>query len=150
MIGAARPLTSVQRDAVLAALDCLPDSTTICHGDYHPGNILLSVHGPRVIDWIGATHGHPLADVARAALVLRYATVPAYYGRHAQQRFTFVRQAMHVLYLWRYRSLTPFRPQQLRAWMLPIAAARLCERLPEDEISRLIKLVHRLMRLNTR
>jgi aminoglycoside phosphotransferase (APT) family kinase protein len=48
-------LPEAVRQAALAKLDSLPEDDKLCHGDFHPGNILLTVHGPVIIDWIDAT-----------------------------------------------------------------------------------------------
>ena len=39
---------------LLAWLDTLPDGQRFCHGDYHPGNVILTKAGPIVIDWMTA------------------------------------------------------------------------------------------------
>lgn len=143
-IVAASPLGPDLRDAAIRALEGLPDRTIICHGDYHPGNVLMSSRGPVVIDWIGAAQGHPLADVARASLLLRYATFPAYYGPQARRRFNGVRRWFHAIYLWCYGLQYPFTPAELDAWMLPVAAARLSEQVTQEEVDRLVKVVRRL------
>jgi len=49
--------------AVLHHLAQLPIANTVCHGDFHPDNIMLTPTGPIVIDWIDATQGHPAADI---------------------------------------------------------------------------------------
>ncbi len=51
----------------LAVLEGLPDGDRLCHGDFHPGNILMAGATPVVIDWTGAMRGDPTADVARLA-----------------------------------------------------------------------------------
>jgi Ser/Thr protein kinase RdoA (MazF antagonist) len=43
-------LNPVLREKALAALDILPDGENVCHGDFHPGNVLLTEAGPIVID----------------------------------------------------------------------------------------------------
>src|SRR4030065_570068 len=55
----------------LAELESMPDGDRLCHGDFHPGNILLSRPEPIVIDWIDASIGSPLADVARSSILAR-------------------------------------------------------------------------------
>jgi aminoglycoside phosphotransferase (APT) family kinase protein len=76
LIQQASALPAVWTAAALAALDRLPDGTCLCHGDYHPDNVLLSPHGPIIIDWSDATAGNPLADVARTALIVRMGAPP--------------------------------------------------------------------------
>lgn len=135
-------LTEAQRRAVLRALEGLPDADALCHGDYHPDNVLLSPRGPLVIDWENAALGDPLADVARTLLLFRANFV------HSQSAVTraLKRGALQYLaglYLRRYRQLRPFDMARLRAWELPVTAARLSEGV-EPEEAYLLERVRRL------
>lgn len=58
------------------ALEALPNGTAMCHGDYHPGNVLMTADGPVVIDWTNAVRGDPMADVARTRLMLGLGELP--------------------------------------------------------------------------
>jgi aminoglycoside phosphotransferase (APT) family kinase protein len=54
----------------------LPDGNTICHMDFHPGNILLDSGGYepyQVIDWAEAVKGPAEADIAMTSLILSMA-----------------------------------------------------------------------------
>jgi aminoglycoside phosphotransferase (APT) family kinase protein len=66
------PLEARWRDAALRLLDTLPDGDRLCHGDFHPANVILSGAGPVIIDWPDATSGNPLADVARTLTLIRF------------------------------------------------------------------------------
>jgi aminoglycoside phosphotransferase (APT) family kinase protein len=61
------------RDEAFAALDELPGGDRLCHGDFHPGNVMVE---GRVIDWPNATRGDPTADVARSWVVLEFSPLP--------------------------------------------------------------------------
>jgi Ser/Thr protein kinase RdoA (MazF antagonist) len=50
------------RRRIRERLDELPDEERVCHGDFHPDNVLLGEGGPVIIDWGPASAGHPLAD----------------------------------------------------------------------------------------
>ncbi len=69
-IQSAPSLPDQKKQAVLDVLDKLPDGDALCHGDYHPGNILLTADGPVIIDWPLASRGNPAADAARTSLIL--------------------------------------------------------------------------------
>lgn len=128
----AKPLPTVHRDAALRTLDALPNGTALCHGDYHPDNVLFSARGPLVIDWENAALGDPLADVARTLLLLRAGVV---YERSPAARLVkrALRPGLSALYLRRYRQLAPFDASRLAAWELPVTAARLCEGVTLEE-----------------
>jgi aminoglycoside phosphotransferase (APT) family kinase protein len=65
-------------DAALGeVLDGLPAPCRplrLCHGDLHPGNVILSGAGPVVIDWFDASRGDRAGEVARSRLLLVGAT----------------------------------------------------------------------------
>ena len=53
-------------------LDSMPTHVQVCHGDYHPSNILITPEGkPFVLDWSHATQGNASADVARTYLLFK-------------------------------------------------------------------------------
>jgi aminoglycoside phosphotransferase (APT) family kinase protein len=60
----------------LQTLDALPDGDRLCHGDYHPGNVIDTPTGPVIIDWPNVTRGDPDADYARTLLLLRLGEPP--------------------------------------------------------------------------
>jgi uncharacterized protein (TIGR02172 family) len=134
----ASQLTDNLREKALGMLDLLPDGESVCHGDYHPGNVFLSNNGPVVIDWMTACSGSPWADVARASLILSIGAKAA--EKQVRPIIRTVIKLYHHIYLNRYRALNPDPANELSRWMPLIAAARLNEDIrPEREA--LIKIV---------
>ena len=126
------------RDKTLAMLDPLPDGQRICHGDYHPGNVILTKNGPIVIDWMTACMGSPWTDVARTSLLLSIGAKGA--GKQVRPILRTMIQLYHRTYLNHYRTLIPDTENELDRWLAVIAAARLNEDIaPEREA--LIKIV---------
>jgi aminoglycoside phosphotransferase (APT) family kinase protein len=140
-IQAARPLPEALKRVALDTLSKLPTDSVLCHGDFHPDNIILSTRGPVVLDWTDASCGHALADVARTSMIMTMAAVPVDMpGRHLIQ---LGRALWHFLYMRRYCELRRVSIAQINAWKLPVMAARLSEGIPEEEAP-LLKALDRL------
>ena len=131
-------LTEVLRDKSLRLLESLPEGQTLCHGDYHPDNILLTSDGPLVIDWMTACSGSSWADVARTRLLLTIGPKGA--GKQVSRLIRTAVWLYHRIYLNRYLASVPDRNHELDRWAPVMAAARLNEEIaPEREA--LLKLV---------
>lgn len=50
-------------------LEEMPKHSKVCHGDFHPANIIITDDAPYIIDWAHATQGNASADVARTYLL---------------------------------------------------------------------------------
>ena len=57
---------------LLSRLQRVPTGRAVYHGDLHPANVILSSHGPALIDWVNACAAHPAMDVARSYILMRY------------------------------------------------------------------------------
>ena len=134
-----KALSPATKEATLKALAGLPDDSAVCHGDFHPDNILMSPRGPIVIDWMDATRGSPLADVARTSLLLQVGAPPGM-SMPVRLLINSMRSLFHQTYLRRYIQLRSVSHEQIAAWRASIAAARLDEGIQEEE-SRLVAIV---------
>jgi hypothetical protein len=125
------------KERALAALAALPEGDRLCHGDFHPDNVVLTAQGPVVIDWLNAAAGHPLADVARSRYLLTRAALPPGTPRGRRLLLETARHVFGALYLRHYAARAGYsRPRlldQLAGWRLPTAAARLSEGIAEEE-----------------
>jgi Ser/Thr protein kinase RdoA (MazF antagonist) len=119
--------TSLQKRLIEKLAD-FPDGDRICHGDFHPGNIMLDGADGKIIDWIDASRGNPLADVARTSILLLGAvsTFPNPFLRMTISWF-------HAVYLKRYFSLHKSGEAEYQLWLPIVAGARLSEGISELE-----------------
>ena len=146
-IGNAPGLSQDKKKAILDILSDLPDENSICHGDFHPDNILMSQSGPIVIDWPHAPEGSSIADVARTSLVLQHGAIPEFITGKAI--IMAARGLFHRFYLSRYMKLRRVLKSGLDQWTLPVAAERLDDGIPEEQEA-LLRLIDReLERLST-
>jgi uncharacterized protein (TIGR02172 family) len=126
-IGLAGSLSEVEKRTLLDILARLPDGNAACHGDFHPDNIIMTDHGPVIIDWMTATRGHPLGDVARTALLFQTGGLPPGISFGKRLVINALRRLIFSTYLKHYLQLHPASLSEINAWKLPIYAARLFE-----------------------
>lgn len=120
------------RGKVLAMLAALPNAQNLCHGDYHPGNILITQRGPVVIDWMTACTGDAWADMARTRVILTIGAKAA--GPLVSPIIRIAIGLYNRMYRNHYNSLVPDTQKQAERWLPVIAAARLNEDIaPERE-----------------
>jgi tRNA A-37 threonylcarbamoyl transferase component Bud32 len=125
-------LSDELRKKALTVLETLPDGGNVCHGDYHPGNVILTKQGPVAIDWMTAKSGSRWADVARTSLLLSIGVKGA--GRLVNPMVKLLVGLFHRRYLASYMNLSPDSQAELSRWMPVAAAARLYEDIvPERE-----------------
>lgn len=118
------------RQKALAALENLPDGNCICHGDLHPMNIVLNAQGGVIIDWIAASRGNPLADLARSTIILLGAAATSQVPNPALKAFV---RLFHGAVVREYFRQNPGGETEYRRWLPVMAAARLSEEIPELE-----------------
>jgi aminoglycoside phosphotransferase (APT) family kinase protein len=141
-IGAAADLPPELAELARATLDALPDGDRLCHGDFHPGNVLLGRHGPAVIDWTDATRGDPAGDLARTRLLLQLGTVQEYMPALVRRLQAFGRGAFYRSYLRAYERARPVDAALVDQWEIVRAADRIYEGI-EAERATLLALLER-------
>lgn len=117
----------------------LPTDNRLGHGDFHPGNVIVTDRELVAIDWGKAWRGPPAADIARSDLLIRYGidrtrrgvAVPAV----ARQISAFWYRLLH-----RQARSAPVR--QIEAWRIVLAIAWL-EQADEKSRRQLLRAIHR-------
>ena len=117
-IGRAPLLDRARRERLLAELAALPDGDRLCHGDFHPWNVLGTPDNATVIDWLDATIGVAAADVCRSYVLIAHASVP-----------------LAETYVATYAKFTGLDVNEVWRWRAVVAGARLAEGVPDEEAS---------------
>jgi aminoglycoside phosphotransferase (APT) family kinase protein len=104
----------------------MPDGDRLCHGDFHPMNVLGNSSQPIVIDWPNACRGDPAGDVCRSYLILKL---------HADE--------IAEPYLDAYSRVAGVPRHAILGWLAYVAAARLAEGVPGEQ-HRLLELARSL------
>lgn len=118
-------------------LYALPRGDRLCHGDFHPGNAILTRGGITAVDWSNGAAGDPAGDVARTELLFRFGS----YGP-LMRRIPLLRRIRHLaadFYLRRYLATTGMDEADVEAWRLPVAVAAL---VPGSRINRAALVAH--------
>lgn len=113
---AARDLSERDRTAVRDAMEQLPSGDSICHGDFHPENVIFTSNGTKIIDWITGTRGSAIGDVARTASLIRRAEIPQDLPIYMRAIINFSRKVLLKYYLQRYFQIRPGSPAELERW----------------------------------
>lgn len=92
-------LTIDQQKEITQRIDKLPDGDTLCHGDFHVGNILMSDGRAYVIDFMNICHGDFLYDVARTVYLTEYTPVAAEVSDSEKEMMLFFKKSLSDLYL---------------------------------------------------
>ena len=112
------------KNFVYDLLNQLPDGDRLCHGDFHPGNILIKDGNPYIIDWCGATKADPIADVAHTYLLFK--NVPRIPGSSwlSFETLNLAGLLSAKTYLKEYQKKQEIDLNQFSKWLLVRAAER--------------------------
>lgn len=102
---------------LLDAIVGMPDGDRLCHGDFHPVNVLGDTSDPVIIDWLDARRGDPAADVCRSYLLLKL---------HAPE--------IAGAYLDAYCRVSKMDRDNVLRWLPYVSAAKLAESVPGERV----------------
>jgi aminoglycoside phosphotransferase (APT) family kinase protein len=109
-----RLAAALERAEALAAT-AMDGPHVVCHGDFHPLNVMVDGDQASVIDWTDAGVGPREADVARTALLFHVARIAATSGVE-RQALRLAGPWLSKRYLHTYRAGAPLDAERMRVW----------------------------------
>lgn len=125
----AAPLSHTLKTALIDKLHQMPDGQSVCHGDFHPGNIIVTAQndgGEVVVDWNDCTFGNPLADVARSTILFLGGITG---NETPNPSFEASVRHCHEQYLTHYFANRTHDRAEYEQWLPIVAGARLNENI---------------------
>lgn len=120
-----------------------PMRRQLCHGDLHPGNVIMGGDGPVLIDWLDVSRGDALGDIARTALLLSDVAAGTAGPRHLVDATREHLASMTQAYLAAAAEFAPIDDVDLDRWMAVLAVARLAEGIEPEGLLTLWHRWHR-------
>ncbi|GKX28771.1 aminoglycoside phosphotransferase [Vallitalea longa] len=127
---------------IIAYTKSLPDGSNLCHGDFHPENILIDNNKYYIIDWMTTRKGNCLCDVARTIIILKYSVVEKDIPIDEIKEFHVLRSLLLKHYVNFYTAFSGADINEIEKWELPIATTRLNENIPEEEKALLLEYIN--------
>ncbi|MDM5462593.1 MULTISPECIES: phosphotransferase family protein [Bacillus cereus group] len=109
-INSVHNLDEKQKGNILKRLDSIIFEPRLCHGDFHPFNLIMSNDAMKIIDWVDASSGDIRADVFRTYLL------------YSQNSVELAEMYLHI-----YCKKTGLLRDEIFQWAPIISAARLAE-----------------------
>ncbi|WHY31561.1 aminoglycoside phosphotransferase family protein [Bacillus wiedmannii] len=111
-------LDKKQKKSILNKLHSIKFEPRLCHGDFHPFNLILSEKNVNIIDWVDACSGDIRADVFRTYLLYTQSYIE-----------------LAEMYLRIYCSNTELTRDEIFQWAPIMIAARFSEKVsPQNEV----------------
>jgi aminoglycoside phosphotransferase (APT) family kinase protein len=131
-----REASSRVHPSLVAALDLVPPTTPhrLCHGDLHPGNVIMANDGPVIIDWFDAARGDHVADIARTSLLMSTRAHGQKGPGHLPGAEPGILDLARHSYLDAITDLVAPDPDDVRRWEAVVAVARVAEGIATDAL----------------
>ena len=106
------------RYELLQRLEGMKNHNKLCHGDFHPSNVIVQENGVvYVIDWSHVTQGNSSADAARTYLMLSMEG----------------KEELANKYLDLFSLKSGIEKRSIQRWLPIVAATRLTKNIPEEQ-----------------
>ena len=121
--------SDTKQKELLQRINELPEGASLCHGDFHPGNIMMIEGSPYVIDFMNICHGNYLYDVARSVFLIEYTPVPD--NIEGREQIVTMKKSLSNAYL----NQMQVTREMIHEYLSVIRAARIGE-CPDEKVSK--------------
>lgn len=115
----------------------------LCHNDLGPYHVLLEDNHPRIIDWVNASYGDPMADIAKSIFWMCSDYVPGIgpylIGKDVKKRFI-------TAYLSTYQSFLSLKQDQILSWLVIFAAIEYDTEVKDEGLSPDLELLYNFIK----
>jgi len=111
----------------------LPGGSSVCHGDFHFGNVMVSGNKFIPIDWMNAYGGNPASDVARTCLIMTSPVVPENTPIVVVPLIQYSKWLTYSTYIFEYLRLSGISLNSVDDWILPMAAGKIKDIIPGEK-----------------
>lgn len=143
-INAAPDLGEDDKKRIIAYMDSLPNGNRLCHGDFHPDNIMAD-DTLWIIDWMTGASGNPLCDIARSKMILETSEIPDSVPLAMRLLLKMGQNKLAKAYVRAYCKISNAKIKEINAWLLPLYAARLVENLSGKEKAIILRKIRKEM-----
>lgn len=120
-------LSEEEKKKMLARLRTMPTGNSLCHGDFHVGNVQTDGETCIILDWAEVSSGPAAADACRTYLDYKYLGKALLTPEQADY--------LAELFLEKYTKASGISCEEILAW-LPINAAAICGFVQDDEMNK--------------
>jgi len=131
------------KDLIQEYIKKLPDGNSLCHGDFHPENVIFDNNEYYVIDWMTGMQGSIAADVARTEMILKNADIPGIKPKAIKLILQIFQKIFSKMYIKGYCKISMLKRKDINIWKLPLYIARLEENNSKEEENRLLKYIEK-------
>ena len=139
-------LSDAEKKEIIKLTERLPEGSFLCHGDFHPDNVMIENGRSIVIDWMGACSGPAVADAVRTYVLWRFVTLPDNFPDAAKPFIRIFTKLLARKYLKDYLSVSGISRAEAEPWILPMASARLGEGFSGRQERSLVRFIRRKLK----
>ena len=121
------------KDILIERLKKLPKGNHLCHGDFHPDNILIADDKAVVIDWMTGYRGSPAEELSRVLLLLQTPYGLKDVPKLIKPLIKLFVKRFRKSFLDEYLKHSSVTMSDINNWMPIMAAVRYTENIPFEE-----------------